>query len=615
MTSRNPERVSAPPLVRTVAVSALALFLASGWASGSPAAAQDVEVAPVASPPAAPVPAAPVPGGAVDLSTGRGFPPEAAPVPPDDGRIEVGALGAIEPGAVGTLGPGEGAFPADLWRGLDRSGLEEGLAALPAPSGSAAGRELSRRLLLSAADVPPAIPGGRDLVALRADKLIAGGRAADAADLVSRVGAASRAASGLDMRAAEAAFLAGDNEGACTHVDFVVGKGTGPETLKATAFCRALVGDAEGASLAIDMLREDQHEDRAFAALMVSILGGKPAKLDPKTRPWDDPPPLRIAMARAAKLPLPEALYADPPPRLVPALLAMEGPEAGRLAAARRAEALGLIDARTLGQKYAAASFTDAERAGGIAAARTMSGARQAARLHQIVADAPSMDVAAEALGLALSAARADRTFATAARVALPDLRALPPEPARAAMAPLVVRALVAAGDVDRALQWYAMLRAAAPGNSDVAFMVLDLWPLVQIADGGDRLPWGIESPARWLRGQAAAGDRFHRAAIAYTLFQWRGWPVGDAAWAPVREGLTDPGAAASPGLVAMMNDAARKPEPGRALLAALAILGEGPPDRLSPADLGAVLAALEALNLHGDATALAVEAAIGAGL
>jgi hypothetical protein len=540
-----------------------------------------------------------------------------APAPDDSGRsptgIEVGKLNAVDPGAVGTLDPGSGGFGLDLWRGLDRATLERLLAALPAPSGSRVGRDLSRRLLLSPADVPAGGPDARDLVALRADKLLAAGRAADASALVGQVAASARHAAGLDALGADAEFLAGNNERACASVDAAVARGASADVLKATAFCRALIGDGEGASLAVDMMREDKVEDPAFAALLAALLGGPAPKLD--ARAWERPTPLRIVMARAAKVPLPEALYVDPSPRLVPALLAGDGPAAGRLEAARRAEALGVIDTAALGQAYNAAPFTQEETAGGVETAKAMSGARQAARLYQIARTAPDPEAAGDALRLALSSARADGTFGTAARLNAPFVRALTPLPAQAATAPLAIRALLAAGDVYGALAWYRMLRDAAPGNSDVAFLVLDLWPLMQVADGGRTLPWGIESPARWLRGQAAAGDRFRRAAVAYTLFEWRGWPVNDAAWEPVRKGLVDPGRAAPPDLVAEMQAAAERGETGHALLALLGVIGEAPPDRMAVGDIKAVLGTLDRLGLKTEAEAFAREAALGAGL
>jgi hypothetical protein len=568
---------------------------------------QPVEAAPlegIGEPPGAAAPGAP-------------YTASPAPSPNDAGRsptgIEVGRLGAVDPGAVGTLDPASGGFGLDLWRGLDRPGLERLLTALPAPSGSRVGRDLSRRLLLSPADVPAGAPDARNLVALRADKLLAAGRAADASALVGQVGASARHASGLDALGADAQFLAGNNERACASVDAAVAQGASADVLKAIAFCRALIGDGEGASLAVDMMREDKVEDPAFAALLATLLGGPAPKLD--ARAWERPTPLRIAMARAAKVPLPESLYADPSPRLVPALLASDGPAAGRLEAARRAEALGIIDAPALGQVYEAATFTNEEAAGGVEAAKAMSGARQAARLYQIARAAPDPEAAGDALRLALSSARADGTFGTAARLNAPFVRALTPLPTQAATAPLAIRSLLAAGDLDGALAWYRMLRDAAPGNSDVAFLVLDLWPLMQVADGGRHLPWGIESPARWLRGQAAAGDRFRRAAVAYTLFEWRGWPVNDAAWEPVRTGLVDPGRAAPPDLVAEMRAAAERGEAGHALLALLGVIGDAPPDRMAVGDIKAVLGTLDRLGLKAEAEAFAREAALGAGL
>ena len=145
----------------------------------------------------------------------------------------------------------------------------------------------------------------------------------------------------------------------------------------------------------------------------------------------------------------------------------------------------------------------------GIEAARAMTGARQAARLHQIIRAAASPEAAADAVRLALSTAlapamRADGAFGTAVRLEGASLRALTPTPAQAATAPLAIRALVAAGDVEGALAWYQMLRTAAPANSDIAFLVLDLWPLVQV-------------------GTLVQPPHCHLGIAAYATSHWRG--------------------------------------------------------------------------------------------
>ncbi|MHA1568616.1 MAG: hypothetical protein ACTSXZ_04030, partial [Alphaproteobacteria bacterium] len=184
--------------------------------------------------------------------------------------------------------------------------------------------------------------------------------------------------------------------------------------------------------------------------------------------------------------------------------------------------------------------------------------------------------------------------------------------------------ALFAVGKPQAAAAWIALIGDQAAQNAESAVAWRSVWPLGLLALPENAANWDPTHLAAWwqdLRASqpedtASAVTAPGKAQMLYTLLETFGMPVDDAQWtalldAPRRAGGGAPSAAVLRGL----GRAATAHRTGEAVLLALIALGQDGPMASSPAVMGAVVSALISLGLEGDARALAIEAAIAAGI
>ncbi|WP_439816851.1 hypothetical protein [Zavarzinia sp. CC-PAN008] len=456
---------------------------------------------------------APSTGQFLRLPADPGLRPAQAPIMPQPGSVAVESLAPLDPGSAGILTSDQSGLPADMWQGTPRARAIDLVRAIPSTLPSPSARSLARRLLATQAALPEGTEPG--LLGARAAKLLELGYAADALALIQKAPGADRARdAGLLQAQVDAAFLAGDDDAACAGATALAGLDDRPATLKPLIYCRTLAKDGPGAQLAIDLWRDSGDSDPAFVALLPAIAGGGRASL-----PGDAAlTPLTLAMARRAGAELPGA--GQLPVALLPGIARGSGPLEQRVLAAEKAEALGLLATADLVALYAQATPARDKPKGWLA------------RANAVTAALAEGDPARRLLRVteALDAAAPDHLRATVGRALGGALTGLRPEDAPIPAAPVVARGLIAAGNMPRAFDWLNALRLRARGEADAAFAVLDLWPLFQVADGGQRFPWGLESPGRWIRGQAELPDRALRGWTAFQLMAAFGWDVGPQA-------------------------------------------------------------------------------------
>ena len=544
-------------------------------------------------------------GPPVNLLPGRQdaapLPPAAAPAPAPApastvvGGIEMRPLQPVDPSGAGTLGPSQGGFGPGLWAGLSRPLAEKLLARLPMGAPSLAMASLSRRLLLSAAPPPPGETSA-DWLALRTERLAAGGLLDDMNALLA-LAPAGAGGPALGRVRVQAQLLAGDVQAACLEVPALLEARPDPGAMKLMAFCRQLDGDRAEVELYENLLREAGHQDPLFAKLMA----GLERRNAPAPDSFAGAGALHLAMLRAAGLPLPADAGEGVSPLALRAVAGSEdAPEKTRLAAAERAEARGAIATETLRQAYAAA-----ENAGGAAAAY-----RAAQRETQ-----PALR--ARAMADALRAARETGGYMTQARVHAPALREIEPRPELAWFAAEAGRALVAAGRIGRAYEWLALAQqAASPSRPEAAVAVVTLWPLLAVGDDRARLQAKPEVLANWRRANDVSDPGFReRAGLLYGALEALGQSVPDAEWAALADGpLVEPAPAPTVLVERGLARAAAARASGASALYALIAIGENGPAGATAATLAEAVAALAQAGLGREARALAVEAMIARG-
>lgn len=529
---------------------------------------------------------------------------DTTPAAPSGDGIQVQRLRPPDVSSAGTLDEGHGGLGATLWRGSDRGAVEGLVSTMPAPQRSPAARDLSRRLLLSIAEVPAGQPVAPSLLGLRAERLFALGDA-DGAAALARLAPPDLRDAKLARVGSEGALLKGDDISACDAAQRWVREDSDPYWLKVATYCRIVSGDTNGAALSLQLLREQGEDDPSFQALANLMLKQPGVKLDSLKQPT----PLHIAMLRHLKRPPPVDAYADAAAPSLAALVQLGGGEPDqRLALLEAAEAIGAALPADLAKAYAAIPFTADERRAPDAVLAKLHDqpARATALMVQVAAAQGAAGAKGEALRRALAHAAQRGTLLQTARVLLPQAQAVPADTPYVPFGPAVLRVLLAGGDMNAARTWFPTLQGIDP---DVAAQV---YPLLLLTLDGVTL-----DPAAWQRWQASLSDlppaeRTRRIATAVLLVEAMGHTAPPEAWAAASTAQFNQGHSGSPMAARALPRAIAAKRRGEAVLLTLQMLGP------RASDIGAVAASVAAwrdLGLLGEARAMALEAAIAYGL
>ena len=530
-----------------------------------------------------------------------------------EARVLVSPLQALDPSSVGLIGADDGGFGPGLWAGSERAQIETLLARIPVGTVSRAMQRLTRRLLVSAAPVPAGEPTVPSLLGLRVERLAAGGDI-EAAGQLAALAPPQLVDPLLARIEADGLLLTGDNSGACARVESQVASGNNePYWIKRLSFCRALNGELAAARLAADLLRElGETADDAFFTL-VAALGGDPSST---VVSLVDPTALHLAMLRAAGQNVPADSVPGASPAILRAIATAPNTELEvRLQAAEAAEAVGALKPSALAQIYASVIFSPEDTASAIAIATENPGPRSNALLFQVTQIQTVPTAKGEALRAAWQVARKKGDFETSARVNLATVRSFTVAPDLAWFAGDAGLALLAADDVEAAREWFNMARdTASEREPDAAKAVLDLLPLMQIAEQRDPLPWLPAIVRPWWQGQQDLPEtvRLEKVSLIYTVFEAFGFQVPADDWFELVDGPLSTGAnIPAPAAWRGMREAAAAGRVGETVLYALLILGEGGPAVLNPLALEGVIGALRLVGLESDARAIAVEAVL----
>lgn len=518
---------------------------------------------------------------------------------PADEDIRATPLAPMDPSWVGTLGPNDGALPRDLWAGTPRSIVAAALPLLR-PTTSPALQDLARRLLLSDAIAPSGqdAPGRPGLAELRLNRSLALGRAEGVA-LIDALPQANPS-EGFDRDGVELRFAANDAAGACRTVQERVARYRNLWWDRATIACQALSGAYEQAALGLSALRERQSaSDPAFDTL-IDAINGRRQKLD--TLP--DPTPMRVALLAAAKLPLPADVIAAAGPAALSVWATSDRvPPLQRLAAAERAQALGALSPDALGLLYGSIEAKPEEQAALLTSNKLPDDGRSRAILYDMArANGPAAARVA-ALTPLLADARRRGAIVAMAKLVAPMVSELQPGPELQSFAGDAARVLLATGRVDQAAPWIDL--ANAPELRVIG-------SLAQSARSeGNAPPLADTVTALTARDAKAAPNQID--LLAALLPALRDTPI-EIDYAPLLRPLHQ-GLLPDTALWLAQQQAASSGRVGETVLLSLLLASAG--DRLSPEPviLARVVSGLKAVGLEAEARALAVEAALGAGI
>lgn len=531
--------------------------------------------------------------------------------------------GGVERGELAPVMANDGSgLPFELWRGLDVTAVEGLLSKLEVPPRSPTLHALWRRLLTS--DATSAASGAARFDVVRSEALYRAGLNADAAALALKAAAAP---GGLDPALAVIAAKVGLTEDApgptCEKLKpFVARKGDLPKSLQRdllvlSGTCAALNGNPGGAGLAAELLRDEIARDRklddpaSLAALDAAASGTR-------TTPAGNPVTLaqfRLHAIAGAIDPLDILARSEPALLTAIALDNGGGISSGLAAPTRLVAAEGAVRLNALSPRELAGIWrsTSAE----VPADQVQSpGQRRPV-------DGKSTDAAVNRASL-FKASESERTPARKVRLmrsllddakraglylqtleALgPVLEPLQPVPELGWFAETGVEIALVSGKPGLARQW-ANLGGAVPGDGGLRHWL----PLIDLVDPALKSERGrslssLEDMA--LRGRLGP-DLLHRLATVLDAHDINVpiplWEAASKAPQPTAGHLPETG------VLAELQDAAKKKEFGRTVLLALRTFGPHGAEGANILALGDGIRALRRAGLETDARRLGLEA------
>jgi hypothetical protein len=530
--------------------------------------------------------------------------PDSPPAPPlltappaSENGIQTETLAPIDPSWTGTLGAADRALPRDMWSTTPRRVVATALPLLQ-PTSSPVLQELTRRLLLSDA-VPPRgqdPAAGPSLIDRRVDRVLAFGYG-DGAALVTAL-PQNNVSEAFDRDTVELRVVGGDLGGACGAVNERARRYNTPWWNESIIGCQALTGAYDQASLGLNAMR-DQKSDRdpVFETLINAIMGHRG-----KLNKFPDPTPFRMTLLAAAKLPLPaDALANAGPGALAVWATSDKEPVTARLAAGEKAEALGALPPAGLGLIYSAVEFKPDEQGAFLKNGKLPDDPRARAIVYDLARTNEPGALRASALALLTADARRRGAFVPMARLIAPLVIELQPSPDLQSFAPDAARVLLAAGMYDHAAPWIDLA-----GRSELrvisGFALPGAGDTVSIADAIKTL--------KALDADAA----LRQADLLVTLAAAFNMPLNGVDLATQLRGAHS-GTMPNGTLWLDQQQAAKAGRLGETVLTTILLASAG--DRLStePIVLSQAIAGLEAVGLDADARALAIEAALNAGI
>ena len=627
---------------------AVGCFMLSMFCTGN-TGAREAESDPVWSPQLRPPVKLVPPPGVKEPEEGKKSPPldETEPGRAPGGKfgiqIETDMLQAIDPDSFGVLEADQGGFGIEMWSGSDRRIVEWLLPKLPVTAHSRVMRDLMRRLLLSNATAPQGPSDGPSLIALRVSGLMAMGDM-EAVESLLAVAPVHLDDEALLRAQVNNLFLVNDSAGACPNIRTAIRKSQDIFWQKGLIFCQALSGEHDRAVLGVDLMREQGMDaDSVFFKLVGSLLGEWEGKIDSLS----DPTALQLAIARAGNLRLPGDVTQTRNPALLAAIAISPNadPEI-RLAAAEKAESAGTLSTESLRQIYASIEFTSEELESALTTAEAIDGPRGRALLLRTaqVQDVPTAQ--AEVLLAFLASARDSGLYETAAYVIAPTLVEMAPAAELIWFAEEAGRVLIFTGALEQAMGWYDLAAQESAGIPEAGQAKARLWPLILISDPEEPTPLDGAMTEAWMKQDAvvsptpqeggvefpaaaanAGPEAEYRVDMLLGLLDAVGNPVDISIW----EGRTQQAAVIgdntlenvslpapalpSPVLWYGLRVAAEELRLGETILFALVSLGHDGLDRVNPITMNEVISRLRLVGLDTESRALALEAAIAAGL
>lgn len=535
--------------------------------------------------------------------------------------ISVDSLGALTGETVGVLDVSSGGFGTDLWRDTPRKVISTFIRLMPDAPSSRTILDLRRRLLLSRAAVPVALPSASEsettdsLLLQRIRALFRSGDLDGASSLLAVVPPTHREEA-LSKLAADIAFLRNDTRRACESVAAWVDRSSDRYWQKALVFCEALNGAWEKVDFGMRLLIELDENDEVFFTLMRAIGGESGATDRMRVR---DLRPLDVAMARAARVGLPDPGADIPPGWLLRAFMTDAGiAPANRFAMVEQAETAGIAGTSELIAVYESMQVSPEllESAASVAAADPSPTGR--ALLFRATMAQNSNLGRAQATKQAAEVARERRGSGQMSRVYAPIVRELAISSQLGWFAADGALLLLAVNDFEAARPWLGLAEREASFSPELGAAWRRLWPLARLAGGDAVAEWRadhLQAWWDWMR-ESDPATATAKATVLFGLLEALDDPVPATAWRGL-VGQSSPTDAPAPSyaIARALSEAISNARVGEAVSLITIAFGTMPLGSLPTSVQVDAVRGLFSLGLEAEARRLALEIAMASGL
>jgi hypothetical protein len=536
--------------------------------------------------------------------------------------IQIEGLSDIDPNSVGNLYPKNGGFGTGMWRGTPRALIEQFLPQLPAAMRSPVLRDLTRRLVLSSAEMPARGPQSKtkpaqSLIAARILLLQSMGAFKDARDLTNLMPKRLQDTKLLQLQA-EDRLYANDYGNACQIVDNAGEHLARPYWQRLLVFCQLLQGDTEGAALGLELLAESPGDaGLAFILLIDRLTHNTTAPLLSLPKPNA----LHLAAMRTAQVTIPDdaiSISAHNPAVLRTISISPNARLETRLAAAELAVEFGALSTERLAEIYMAEKFDAVELDNALSLAAADRSPRGRALLFQ-AAQIESVNMAKAAVfSKAFEIATEENRYLRTIELYRPLLARLTSTPEIRWFAGEAARALFAVDRPLRARSWMEFLRLAAAQNEEYKAIYDGLWYLRYLTDSTvveNEFTAGLKG---WLTYHKLKSDTRaqSRMAAGLRLLEALGHAVPDDAWWQVLETPRTPIKTGGETVLRVaMSRAADAGRVGEAILLLLRSFGEAGPSINDIDTVSTAVRVLRQLGLETEAKKLVLNIAATGGL
>ena len=498
-------------------------------------------------------------------------------------------------------------LPYELWRGLNTDGVEKLISTLEIPPRSPALHGLWKRLIMSEVTAPSGESSNAKFTALRLEALYRSGLAKEAAAELAKQNAANDPL--LAMLSARNELASGNSAHACEIVQAATTlKGAMPPRLKGQAilmsgYCAAVAGDSASAGLAAELAREEgQEASPGLEALDAISIGAKPKIKIAKQLSLLD---YRL-VERVGGVSHKDILEKGEPALLIALSTDAKTPANLGLLAAEAAARLNAHSPEMLAAIYRANARS--ETADALLASPATAEAPRRASLYKAAETEQTPMKKTRLVRAFIDDAKHQGLQFRALQMMAPAIASLKPQPETSWFAETGIEIALAAGQYDLARSWIAT--GSVPGGPNGN---LDHWlALADIADPNLQQP-GESLTA--LESQAVTGrftpESLHRLATVLDALNYNvPIPLWDAA---SRTPQPNTGYLPETGVLAELQDAAKKKEFGHTVLLAMKALGPNGAEGAHMIALGDSIRALKRAGLEADARRLGLEALLAA--